>query len=79
MNGRSSGRAHEHEVMPQWLQKVMQFSPTTRFVNVSMAILYRGAGLAAVWQDFAAVVAMGLVFFLAALARFRKTVSVIQA
>jgi hypothetical protein len=32
-----------------------------------------------VWQDFAAVVGLGLVFFLAALVRFRKTVSLMQA
>jgi ABC-2 type transport system permease protein len=64
--------------MPQWLQKVMQFSPTTHFVNLSMAILYRGAGLMSVWQDFAAVAGMGLVFFLTALARFRRTVSLMQ-
>ena len=65
--------------MPQWLQKTMQFSLRTHFVNLSMAILYRGAGFAPVWQNFAAVAGMGLVFFLAALARFRKTVSVVQA
>jgi ABC-2 type transport system permease protein len=74
-----SGGTTPLDSMPQWLQKTMQFSPTTHFVNLSMAILYRGAGLAAVWQDFAAVVGLGLVFFLAALVRFRKTVSLMQA
>ena len=73
-----SGGQTPLDSMPQWLQQVMQFSPTTHFVNLSMAILYRGAGLAAVWQDFAAVVGMGLLFFLAALARFRRTVSLMQ-
>jgi len=73
-----SGGQTPLDSMPQWLQKVMQFSPTTHFVNMSMAILYRGASLTAVWPDFAAVVGMGLVFFLAALMRFRKTVSLMQ-
>jgi ABC-2 type transport system permease protein len=73
-----SGGQTPLDSMPQWLQKVMQFSPTTHFVNLSMAILYRGAGLMSVWQDFAAVAGMGLVFFLAALARFRRTVSLMQ-
>jgi uncharacterized membrane protein len=45
---------------------------------LALAILYRGAGLMSVWQDFAAVAGMGLVFFLAALARFRRTVSLMQ-
>jgi ABC-2 type transport system permease protein len=74
-----SGGQTPLDSMPQWLQRVMQFSPTTHFVNVSMAILYRGASLTAVWQDFAAVVGMGLVFFVAALSRFRKTVTLMQA
>ena len=74
-----SGGTTPLDSMPQWLQKTMQFSPTTHFVSLSMAILYRGAGFAAVWHNFAAVAGMGLVFFLGALVRFRKTVSVIQA
>jgi len=74
-----SGGQTPLDSMPQWLQNVMQLSPTTHFVNVSMAILYRGADLVAVWRDFAAVAAMGLVFFLVALLRFRYTVSLMQA
>ena len=73
-----SGGQTPLDSMPQWLQNVMQFSPTTHFVSVSMAILYRGAGLTAVWQDFAAVAGMGLVFFVAALVRFRRTVTLAQ-
>jgi ABC-2 type transport system permease protein len=74
-----SGGQTPLDSMPPWLQNVMQFSPTTHFVSVSMAILYRGAGFTAVWQDFAAVAGMGLVFFVAALARFRRTVTLAQA
>jgi ABC-2 type transport system permease protein len=56
----------------------MQFSPATHFVSLSMAILYRGAGFADVWGHFAAVAAIGVVFFAGALARFRRTVSVLR-
>ena len=42
---------------------MLQFSPTTHFVNVSQTILYRGAGLEAIWPHLAAVAAIGLVFF----------------
>ena len=73
-----SGGQTPLDSMPQWLQNVMQFSPTTHFVSMSMAILYRGAGLSAVWPDFAAVAGMGLVFFVAALAGFRRTVTLAQ-
>ena len=31
------------------------------------------------WPDFAAVTGLGLVFFVTALVRFRKTVSLVQA
>lgn len=74
-----SGGTTPLESMPQWLQTTMYFSPTSHFVSFAMAILYRGAGFAAVWPDFAAVTAIGAVFFAAALARFRKTVSTAQA
>ena len=73
-----SGGQTPLDSMPPWLQNVMQFSPTTHFVSMSMAILYRGAGLSAVWPDFAAVAGMGLVFFVAALAGFRRTVTLAQ-
>jgi ABC-2 type transport system permease protein len=74
-----SGGTTPLDSMPRWLQQVMQFSPTAHFVNYSMAILYRGAGLADVWQHAAVVSAMGLVFFFGALLRFRKTVALLQA
>jgi ABC-2 type transport system permease protein len=73
-----SGGTTPLESMPQWLQTAMYFSPTTHFVSFAMAILYRGAGFDAVWPDFAAVTAIGALFFAAALARFRKTVSAAQ-
>jgi len=73
-----SGGQTPLDSMPPWLQNVMQFSPTTHFVSMSMAILYRGAGLSAVWQDFTWVAGMGLVFFFAALAGFRRTVTLAQ-
>jgi ABC-2 type transport system permease protein len=73
-----SGGTTPLDSMPQWLQQVMQFSPTAHFVNYSMAILYRGARLADVWPHAAVVAAMGLVFFFGALLRFRKTVALMQ-
>jgi len=70
-----SGGTTPLDGMPDSLQKAMQFSPTTHFVSFAQSILFRGAGLDAVWQDFAAVAAIGAVVFVAALARFRRTVA----
>jgi ABC-2 type transport system permease protein len=51
----------------------------THFVSLAQAILYRNAGFDIVWPSFAAVTAIGVVFFLSALVRFRRTISVTQA
>jgi ABC-2 type transport system permease protein len=64
--------------MPQFLRTVMQGSPSTHFVSVAQAILYRGAGFDIVWPEFAATAAIGAVFFGGALARFRKTITAMQ-
>ena len=45
------------------------------FVAAAQAILYRGAGLDVVWPQFLAILAIGAVFFLVALGRFRKTIT----
>ena len=64
--------------MPQFLQTVMQGSPSTHFVRVAQAILYRGAGFDIVWREFAATAAIGAVCFVGALLRFRKALTVMQ-
>lgn len=74
-----SGGVTPLDSQPMWLQQTMQFSPTTHFVSFALAILYRGADLAAVWREFAMVAAIGTVCFIFALARFRRTVTIAQA
>lgn len=74
-----SGGTTPLDAMPALLQKIMLVSPTTHFVSIAQAILYRGAGLDVVWPSLAAVAAIGVVFFVAALMRFRRTVSAMQA
>lgn len=70
-----SGGSTPRESMPQFVQSVMLAAPTTHFVSASQAILYRGAGLDVVWPQFFALLLIGIVFFLIALARFRKTIT----
>jgi ABC-2 type transport system permease protein len=73
-----SGSNTPFESMPIAVQRAMMFSPSTHFVSLAQAILYRGAGFDVVWKEFAATAAMGSVFFTASLLRFRKTVTEIQ-
>ncbi|EAW0213736.1 ABC transporter permease [Salmonella enterica] len=69
-----SGGSTPRESMPQAVQDIMLTMPTTHFVSLAQAILYRGAGLSIVWPQFLTLLAIGGVFFLIALLRFRKTI-----
>lgn len=53
----------------------MQGSPSTHFVSLSAAILFRDAGIEVVWPDLLALTVIGLLFFGIALARFRKSLA----
>jgi ABC-2 type transport system permease protein len=64
------------ESMPPVLQNIVQIFPSTHYVNFAQAILYRGAGIEIVWRSFAAVAAIGFIFFAVALLRFRRTVAI---
>jgi ABC-2 type transport system permease protein len=70
-----SGNTTPQDAMPKLLQTIMLVAPTTHFVNTARAILYRGASVDVVWPSFLTIFAIGVVFFLIALARFRKTVT----
>jgi ABC-2 type transport system permease protein len=69
-----SGGMTPRESMPGLVQDVMLAAPTTHFVSLAQAILYRGAGFRVVWPQFLALLAIGSVFFALALTRFRKTI-----
>jgi ABC-2 type transport system permease protein len=70
-----SGGTTPRESMPQIVQDVMLAAPTTHFVSMAQAILFRGAGFDVVWPQFLALAAIGAVLFAFALFRFRKAVS----
>jgi ABC-2 type transport system permease protein len=67
-----SGAATPVESMPELIQRIVQVSPTTQFVKMTQAVLYRGAGLDIVWPQLLAVAAAGIVFLFIALTRFRS-------
>ncbi|XLX40751.1 ABC transporter permease [Ectopseudomonas mendocina] len=70
-----SGGTTPRESMPELVQQIMLAAPTTHFVALAQAILYRGAGLAIVWPYMLAIAGIGALFFVAALTRFRKTLA----
>ena len=70
-----SGGTTPRESMPELVQQIMLAAPTTHFVALAQAILYRGAGLPIVWPYMLAIAGIGALFFVAALSRFRKTLA----
>ncbi|WP_322053446.1 ABC transporter permease [Paraburkholderia bannensis] len=70
-----SGGSTPRESMPEFVQNIMLAAPTTHFVELGQAILFRGAGLSVVWQPFLWLAVIGSVLFALSLARFRKTLS----
>lgn len=70
-----SGGMTPRESMPEFVQTLMMAAPTTHFVELGQAILYRGAGISIVWKPFLLLLLIGTVFFFFSLARFRKTIT----
>ncbi len=70
-----SGASAPTESMPPLVQAVMLAAPTTHFVNLAQAVLFRGADLSVVWPQLLANLGIAAAFFLAAWARFRRTVT----
>ena len=70
-----SGGSTPYESMPPLVQNVMQIAPTTHFVKLGSAILFRGAGFDVVWPQFVALAVIGAALFAFSLARFRKTIA----
>ncbi|MFU3724276.1 ABC transporter permease [Pseudomonas aeruginosa] len=69
-----SGGTTPRESMPALVQNIMLLAPTTHFVSLAQAVLFRGAGISIVWGQFVLIFAIGLLFFLSALWRFRRTI-----
>jgi ABC-2 type transport system permease protein len=70
-----SGGSTPVESQPPWLQKFTFFLPSRHFVSFSQSIIYRGAGIAAVWPNFLAVGLIGLAFFVFSMKQFRRSIS----
>jgi ABC-2 type transport system permease protein len=70
-----SGSNTPLERMPAWLATVVEASPSTHFVSSTQSILFRGAGIDAVWPEYLATTLIGGLFFGMAILRFRSVVA----
>jgi len=68
-----SGSLTPFESMPNIIQYIMHFMPSSHFVDISKAILFKGAGFDIVWKSMFDIFAIGVVFFLFGLFMFRKS------
>ncbi|MCQ4347065.1 ABC transporter permease [Pseudomonas stutzeri] len=68
-----SGGVTPRESMPEAVQQVMLIAPTTHFIQLAQAVLFRGAGPDIVWPQLLTLAAIGATFFAGALARLRKS------
>ncbi len=73
-----SGATTPRESMPEAIQWLMIFAPTTHYVSLAQAILFRGASLGMVLPQFALVAAIGLGFFFLAHHRLRRMIGAMQ-
>jgi ABC-2 type transport system permease protein len=70
-----SGSFTPRESLPAPVRHLMLAAPTTHFVALGQAILFRGANLSVVWPQFLALLGIGAAFFAISLRRFRSTVT----
>ena len=70
-----SGGITPRESMPAVIQDIMLAAPTTHFVSLAQAILFRGAGLESVWPRFFALILIAGIFLGASLALFRRRIA----
>ncbi len=69
-----SGGMTPRESMPELIQYIMLIAPTTHFIELGKAILFRGAGIAIVWPQMCYLLVIGCAFFYFAHRRFRATI-----
>jgi ABC-2 type transport system permease protein len=68
-----SGSITPYESMPMLLQDFMQLMPTSHFVDLSQAILFKGAGITIIWKKMLIIFIIGSVFFILTLMLFKKS------
>ncbi|MFW6093139.1 MAG: ABC transporter permease [Pseudomonadota bacterium] len=70
-----SGGTTPRESMPEVVQAIMTAAPTTHFVSLAQAVLFRDAGPGVVWPQFLALTLIGAALFGGSLVQFRRSLS----
>jgi ABC-2 type transport system permease protein len=70
-----SGALNPVEAMPNWLQPATIVNPIHHFATIARSGLLKGAGFAALWPNFLALLAFTLVLASLSVWRFRKQLS----
>ena len=70
-----SGGMGAIESQPDLVQRVTLALPSRHFLAFAKAVVFRGAGLGTVWVQLALMGGLGLAFFAASLALFRRSMS----
>lgn len=70
-----SGGSTPLESMPEPVRWLMSLAPTTHFIVLAQAVLFRGAGFETVWPQFITIAVIGILLFALALGRFRKAIA----
>ncbi len=71
-----SGADTPVESQPDWLQVLTLTLPSRHFISSSQAILYKGADLQSVWQEFLGVALLGLLLLAGSLLLLRRSIAV---
>ncbi|AKI03300.1 ABC-type multidrug transport system, permease component (plasmid) [Hoeflea sp. IMCC20628] len=70
-----SGGMGAVESQPDLVQKLTLALPSRHFLSFAKAVAFRGAGISAVWPQLLTMMGLGVVFFAASLALFRRSMS----
>jgi ABC-2 type transport system permease protein len=68
-----SGGISPYESMPEVIQYIMYLSPTSHYMEVAQAILFRGADITIIWGNLLAICIIGVAFFIGALLLFKQS------
>jgi ABC-2 type transport system permease protein len=66
-----SGISAPFEVMPLWVQRLMSLSPLRYYIDITTAILLKGAGMDLLWRPVLTMTALGAAVFGLGIWRFR--------
>lgn len=70
-----SGGMTPFDSMPESIQWIMSFAPTSHFTVFGQSLLFRGAGLSIVWPQLLALFAIGSVFFWVSWRNFHQRIA----